>query len=306
MTNKVTVIGSMNLDTTLRIEQMPRAGETLHTKEQFSSGGGKGANQAVAASRSQADVSFIGAVGQDQAGQTLLELFAQDNIDSTNVKVINEQTTGQAYILVESSGENRILITKGANYSLDAAYISQHPEMIAHSDFVLAQLESNIDATLAAFEIARKNQVKTILNPAPAVKQLPKRLFQLTDLLIPNETEAEILTGMAVDQSEKLNEAANALQDMGVGSVIITLGNKGVFYTHEANQRLIPAVKVKAIDTTAAGDTFIGTLSAVLKPDFTNIETAIQYACQAAALTVQRFGAQSSIPYQTEIVEANN
>ncbi len=300
--NTITVIGSINLDTTLRVSQMPKPGETMHAKEHFTAGGGKGANQAVAAKRSGADTYFIGAVGNDGAGTVMSELLEQEEIDTTGVIKLDNQSTGQAFITVDDAGENSILIFSGANNSFTPEDVQESAEIIGKSDFLISQFESAINSTTEAFNIARSKQVKTILNPAPALSEMPKELLSVTDMIIPNETETEILTGIKVTDEKSLKEAADYLHDLGIEAVIITIGSKGAFYDVNGKSGIVPAFKVKAVDTTAAGDTFIGALSTILKTDYSNIEEAITYGNKASSLTVQRYGAQPSIPYKNELV----
>ncbi len=300
--NTITVIGSINLDTTLRVEQMPKPGETLHAKEHFTAGGGKGANQAVAAKRSGAKTYFIGAVGNDGAGTMMTELLTQEEIDISGVKTLNNESTGQAFITVDDAGENSILIFSGANNSFTPEQVKGSSAIIEKSDFIISQFESAINSTVEAFNIARNAKVKTILNPAPAINDMPKELLSVTDMIVPNETETEILTGIKVTDEKSLKEAADYMHGLGIEAVIITIGSNGAFYDVNGRTGIIPAFKVKAVDTTAAGDTFIGALSTVLKPDFSNIEEAITYGNKASSLTVQRFGAQPSIPYKNELV----
>ncbi|HCM89772.1 MULTISPECIES: ribokinase [Vagococcus] len=300
--NTITVIGSINLDTTLRVSQMPKPGETMHAKEHFTAGGGKGANQAVAAKRSGADTYFIGAVGNDGAGTVMSELLEQEEIDTTGVIKLDNQSTGQAFITVDDAGENSILIFSGANNSFTPEDVQKSTDIIGKSDFLISQFESAINSTTEAFNIARSKQVKTILNPAPALSEMPKELLSVTDMIIPNETETEILTGIKVTDEKSLKEAADYLHDLGIEAVIITIGSKGAFYDVNGKSGIVPAFKVKAVDTTAAGDTFIGALSTILKTDYSNIEEAITYGNKASSLTVQRYGAQPSIPYKNELV----
>ncbi|MFY8331180.1 ribokinase [Vagococcus carniphilus] len=300
--NTITVIGSINLDTTLRVNQMPKPGETLHAKEHFTAGGGKGANQAVAAKRSGADTYFIGAVGNDGAGMMMNDLLSHEEINTDGVSTLDNQSTGQAFITVDDAGENSIMIFSGANNSFTPEQVKASTGTISKSDFVISQFESAMDSTVEAFNIARNEKVKTILNPAPALNDIPTDLLSVTDMIIPNETETEILTGIKVTDEKSLKEAANYLHNLGIEAVIITIGSKGAFYDVNGKTGIVPAFKVKAVDTTAAGDTFIGALSTVLKPDFSNIEEAITYGNKASSLTVQRFGAQPSIPYKNELV----
>lgn len=299
--NTITVIGSINLDRTIRVKQMPKPGETMHTKEIFSAGGGKGANQAVAAKRSEAATNFIGAIGNDEAGEMMRELLSEEGIELSGVQTLEKQATGQAYIIVDDQGENSIMIHSGANNAFTPEQVKAHADVIKASDFVVAQFESTLESTIEAFSIAREAGVKTILNPAPALEQVPEELLKVTDMIIPNETETEILTGIKVTDEASLKAAADHLHQLGIEAVIITIGSKGAFYDVQGHNGIIPAFKVNAVDTTAAGDTFIGAMSSVLEKDFSNLEEAIKYGNKASSVTVQRFGAQPSIPYKNEL-----
>ena len=299
--NKVTVIGSINLDTNLRVAQMAKPGETIHAKEHYSAAGGKGANQAVAAARSGCAVSFVGAVGDDAPGKEMLALLKKENINLDGVKEVADESTGQAFITVDDSGQNSITIYSGANYAFDQGDIEQNSDLIAASDFVVAQFETPIEATIQGFKIAHQNNAKTILNPAPAITEIPAELLQVTDIIIPNETEAATITGVEVVDEKSAKKAADKLHELGVSAVIITIGDKGAFYDFQDKQGLIPAFKVKAVDTTAAGDTFIGAMTSILKPDFSNLSDAITFANKASSLTVQGYGAQPSIPTKAEV-----
>lgn len=299
--NKVTVIGSINLDTNLRVAQMAKPGETIHAKEHYSAAGGKGANQAVAAARSGCAVSFVGAVGDDAPGKEMLALLKKENINLDGVKEVANESTGQAFITVDDSGQNSITIYSGANYAFDQDDIEQNSDLIAASDFVVAQFETPIEATIQGFKIAHQNNAKTILNPAPAITEIPAELLQVTDIIIPNETEAATITGVEVVDEKSAKKAADKLHELGVSAVIITIGDKGAFYDFQDKQGLIPAFKVKAVDTTAAGDTFIGAMTSILKPDFSNLSDAITFANKASSLTVKRYGAQPSIPTKAEV-----
>lgn len=301
--NTVTVIGSINLDRTIRVKAMARPGETIHASEVFSAGGGKGANQAVAAKRSSAKTNFIGAVGNDDAGKTMLELLSYEDIDLSGIAKLEKVATGQAYIVVDEKGENSIVIHAGANGKITPEHVQKHADLIEKSDFVIAQFESDLASTITAFKLAREAGVTTILNPAPAMKVVPKELLETTDLIIPNETETEVLTGIEVTDEKSMEQAAARLHALGIKAVIITIGSKGAFYSIAGQTGIVPAYKVKAVDTTAAGDTFIGALSTVLAKDLSNLVEAIKYGNKASSLTVQRFGAQPSIPYKHELEE---
>lgn len=299
--NTITIIGSINLDRTIRVKQMPKPGETMHTKEIFSAGGGKGANQAVAAKRSEAETNFIGAIGNDEAGDMMRELLSEEGIELAGVQTLEKQATGQAYIIVDDQGENSIMIHSGANNAFTPQQVQEHADLIKASDFVIAQFESTLESTVEAFTIAREAGVKTILNPAPALENVPEELLKVTDMIIPNETETEILTGIKVTDEASLKAAAEHLHQLGIEAVIITIGSKGAFYDVQGRNGIVPAFNVNAVDTTAAGDTFIGAMSSVLAKDFSNLEQAIEYGNKASSLTVQRFGAQPSIPYKNEL-----
>lgn len=301
--NHVTIIGSINLDTTLRVKEMAKPGETIHAIEHFTTGGGKGANQGVASKRSGAKTSFIGAIGNDAAGNVMLELLEGEKIDVTHVTTIDNESTGQAFITVDESGENSIMIYAGANNHVTNELASSCQSVIESSDFLIAQFESAITGTIEAFKLAKKSNVKTILNPAPAVKNISSELLALTDVIIPNETETELITGIELTDDESIKKAAEALHDLGIEMVIITLGSRGAYYDYKEQSGFVSAYKVKAVDTTAAGDTFIGALASKLKQDFSNIEEAIDYGNKASSLTVQRYGAQPSIPFEHEIKE---
>ena len=285
--NKVTVIGSINLDRTIRVKEMAKPGETIHASEVFSAGGGKGANQAVAAKRSGAKTAFIGAVGNDDAGKMMRELLGYEEINLAGIAELDKVATGQAYI--------------GANGKITPEHVVKHADLIKESDFVIAQFESDLASTIKAFEVAHQAGVKTILNPAPAMRTVPEELLKTTDVIAPNETETEILTGIKVVDEESMQKAAAKLHALGIKVVLITIGSQGSFYSMDGQSGIVPAFKVNAVDTTAAGDTFIGALSTVLKPDFSNLVEAITYGNKASSLTVQRFGAQPSIPYKHEL-----
>ena len=299
--NNVTVIGSINLDRSIRTPRMAKGGETIHINESFSAGGGKGANQAVAAKRLGADTHFIGAIGEDDAGKMMMELLAEEKIDLSGVEKLLRTSTGQAYVIVSDDGENSIYVLGGANMQLAPKHVKSHADLIAASNWIVAQFEAPLDSTIRAFEIAKQNGVATLLNPAPALDEIPTELLKLTDLIIPNETETEILTGIKVTDESQMQKAAVKLHSLGVKAVLITLGSHGTFYSYQGETGIVPAFKVKAIDTTAAGDTFIGALSSKLKPDLSNLTDAIRFSNRASSITVQRLGAQPSIPYLNEL-----
>lgn len=302
MHNKVVVLGSLNVDTILQMERVPEAGETLSLKNKQMAGGGKGANQAIAAARSDAQTSFIGKVGLDENGQFMLEQLIKSGVSTDFVSQSAESGTGQAFVMLEQSGENRILIYGGSNAELNENDVMKAAKQIDDADFIVAQLETPIETTEFAFKLAKKSGVTTILNPAPAVANLPKDLLKTTDIITPNETEAEILTGIAITDQNSMQRAAQKLHEFGAEIVIITLGDKGVYYDTKSSNGIVPAFKVTAVDTTAAGDTFLGAFSSELKSDMSNLTEAIKYGNKASSLAVQKMGAQPSIPVRSEIL----
>lgn len=296
MTNQVTVLGSLNVDTTLRIARMPQPGETLSTENKSSAAGGKGANQAVAAARAGAQTRFIGKVGNDEAGRFMVESLKNDGIDTSAIVTDKTVGTGSAFILLDEEGQNSILVYGGSNQQIKPAEVTAVEAEIAKADFLITQFETPQAATLAAFTLAKQHGVTTILNPAPAAKIDPA-ILKVTDLVVPNETESAVLTGIEVTDVASMDANAVKFREMGVKNLIITVGSKGAYYnTEKYGSGFVPAFKVKAVDTTAAGDTFIGALSSQLTPDLSNVEAALVFAQRASSLTVQGLGAMPSIP----------
>ncbi|GAK47601.1 ribokinase [Secundilactobacillus oryzae JCM 18671] len=304
MTNKVTVLGSLNVDTTMRVKRMPLPGETLQAENKSSAAGGKGANQAVAAARAGAETSFIGKVGKDSSGQFMIESLQDDNIDTTCIATDETVGTGSAFILLDEEGQNSILVYGGSNQQVKKEEVVAAEDKIKNADFLIAQFETPQAAAVEAFKIAKANGVFTILNPAPAAEIDPE-LLKLSDIIVPNETESATLTGIEVTDEASMVANADKFKEMGVENLIITVGSKGAFYSTKAGHDFVPAFKVKAVDTTAAGDTFLGSLSSQLKPDLSNIAEALTFAQRASSIAVQRLGAMPSIPTYEEIVEAN-
>lgn len=297
--NKVTVLGSLNVDTILKVQRLPKPGETLQIISKQNAGGGKGANQGIAAARSNAQTSFIGKIGKDENGKMMCEVLRSAGIDITNVTTASSGT-GQAFILLQKNGENSILVYGGANQELTAADVQKAKNKIVNSDFLVTQFETPLECAIEGFKIAKNAGVATILNPAPA-KKIPTELMQNVDLITPNETEAELLTGIKVIDEKTQCLAAEKLLEFGAKNVIITLGSKGAFYQTKNERGFVPAFRVDAVDTTAAGDTFLGVLSSQLDKDFSNIKEAIKFANKASALAVQKLGAIPSIPSYKEI-----
>ncbi|MDG6235943.1 ribokinase [Glaesserella parasuis] len=299
MKNKLCVLGSINVDHVIRVPYFPKAGETLTGYSYQIAYGGKGANQAVAAARCGANVHFIGAIGDDQIGKTMKQAFEQDGINTEAISVIENQSTGLAMIQVADLGENSIVISAGANADLSEALVEQHKSHIEQADILLMQLESPLQAVAKAAKIAKKAGVKVVLNPAPA-QPLPDSLLSQIDIITPNETEAEILTGIKVTNEQTAAVAANYFHQLGIETVLITLGSKGLFYSEKGQGEIIPGFRVDAVDTTAAGDTFNGAFVTALLEGKSPKES-IRFAHAAAAISVTRMGAQTAIPRREEI-----
>ncbi len=302
--NKIVVVGSLNLDTTLHLNRLPKPGETVTMTKQTHAAGGKGENQAVAAARSGAQVSFIGAVGKDEAGRELLKQLQSDRIETKGISIMSDQATGQAYIMLEATGQNAIVIQHGANFALNASSILPWRHEIESADFVIAQFETPLTVTETVFKWAKAAGARTILNPAPAQRPLSETLLQNTDLIVPNETESALISGIPLNDHDSLVENAAYFERRGISHVVITLGEKGAFAWQDGKGILVPAFKVDTVDTTAAGDTFIGALASQLDSDFDNLAKALRYASQASALAVQSIGALPSIPTRTTIEQA--
>lgn len=298
-TGKLVVLGSINADHILNIEQFPRPGETVIGKQYKVAFGGKGANQAVAAGRSGADIAFIACVGADDIGERIRRQLATDRIDTQPIEAIADNTTGVALIFVNAEGENVIGIDAGANAAVTPDYLARYQQKIIDAEALLMQLESPLETVMAAARLAKQHQTQVILNPAPA-RELPDELLATIDMITPNETEAQRLTGIAVNDDNDAARAAQALHDKGIATVIITLGSRGVWLSENGNGKLVPGFKVKAVDTIAAGDTFNGALvTALLEGKI--MADAVRFAHAAAAIAVTRPGAQPSVPWREEI-----
>lgn len=300
--NKVVVIGSLNMDIVLALTRLPKRGETLAVKDEFHNFGGKGANQAVAAARQGAQVAFIGAVGNDENGAAFQKLLAEENIDTKHVTV-KQNITGSATILLEEDGHNTILVHGGANLALTAADVRAAEDVLAAADVVIAQLEVPAEAVAAGFKIAREHGALTILNPAPVTAQVTPDVLAYTDVIVPNETEAAALIDAepTTDVATLEKTVYPAFSQQGLENVIVTLGADGVYYHVQNQQGHVPIFEAKVVDTTAAGDTFIGTLAANVTPDLANIDTILQRSSMASAIAVSRHGAIVSIPTKKEV-----
>jgi ribokinase len=296
---KIVVVGSSNTDLIVKADRIPRPGETILGGAFHIAAGGKGANQAVAAARAGGDVAFIGRLGADDFGDRALRGFAADRIDTSRVVRDPKAPSGIALILVDRRGENSIAVASGANARLSPADVRKSAPEIKKAGAVLLQLEIPMPAVRTAVALASAARVRIILNPAPA-RRLDDALLEDIVVLTPNETEAEILTGMAVRTINDLTEAARRLRNRGVGTVLITLGPKGVFVADAEDQDFMPAFKVKAVDSTGAGDVFNGALAVALA-EGRPLRAAARFANAAAALSVTKLGAQPSAPTRAAI-----
>ena len=297
--NKLVVLGSVNADHVLQVPSFPRPGETLHGKGYAVIPGGKGANQAVAAARLGADVAFIACVGDDSFGTNIREAFKADGMNVDGVMVEKDTPTGIAMIQVSATGENSICISAEANECLTPARLKPFHYLISDADMLLMQLETPIESIQKAAQIAKQANTKVVLNPAPA-QPLTDELLQLVDIITPNETEAEQLTGIKVSDMQSAQQAAKSLHAKGIELVMITLGSEGVWVSQNGQGEQIKGFSVKAIDTTAAGDTFNGALLTRLI-EGGKLADAIVFAHAAAAITVTGIGAQTSIPYRGDV-----
>ena len=294
MPAKVVVIGSLNMDLVTRAPRLPRGGETLIGKSFATVSGGKGANQAVAAARLGAQVSMVGCVGSDAYGEALRGALLAERIDCQAVSTV-EDSSGVALIVVDDNSQNAIVIVAGANGALTPEVIDRFDSVLQTADVIICQLEVP-DATVGhALKRGRELGKTVILNPAPASRPLPADWYAAIDYLIPNESEATALSGLPVDSLNTAEAAATQLIAMGAGKVIITLGAQGSLFADGTRFEHFPAPKVKAVDTTAAGDTFVGGFAAALAAGKSEAE-AIRFGQVAAALSVTRAGAQPSIP----------
>ena len=297
---KILVVGSSNTDMVIKTNHFPAPGETILGGKFLMNAGGKGANQAVAAARLGGSVMFVGKIGDDIFGKQAVRQLKEEGINVNFVAVDSENPSGVALITVDQNGENSIVVASGANGTLVPADFDKATAELDESEFVLMQLEIPIPTVEYIARIAARQQKKVILNPAPATA-LSNELFRNLFLITPNETEAELLTGIKVTDEQTALKAATVLHEKGVEMVIITLGAAGAFLLSGEKSELIKAPEVVAVDTTAAGDTFNGALAVALAEGKT-IRDAIAFANRAAAISVTRIGAQASVPYRDEIV----
>ena len=295
----ILVIGSSNTDLIIKAARIPKPGETILGGEFARAAGGKGANQAVAAARAGGAVTFIARVGRDANGEAALAGFVADGINVQRVVRDATRPSGVALILVDQNGENSIAVASGANDKLSPADVRRAKSAFCRARIVLLQLETPLPTVVASAALAAASGVRVVLNPAPA-RLLPAQLLRRVYVLTPNESEAELLTGVVVSNEATAAQAADKLLARGVQNVIITMGARGAFVVGNGLRRLIPGFKVAAVDATGAGDVFNGALVVALAEGRPLLEAA-RFASAAAAISVTRFGAQPSAPTRQEI-----
>ncbi|HHU13774.1 MAG: ribokinase [Kiritimatiellae bacterium] len=297
---RIVVVGSTNTDMVVKAARIPAPGETILGGRFLMNPGGKGANQAVAAARLGAEVVFIAKVGDDLFGREAKALFAKENICTDYVLTDPSEPSGVALIMVDAKGENCIAVASGANGTLMPEDIEGLEGVIAQSDLLLMQLETPLETVRYAADVAVNLGVPVILNPAPAC-ELPSDLYDCLEVITPNESEAELLTNIKVTDEASAEAAARVLCDKGVLNVVITMGAKGAYVFDGEDGVMVPAFKVEAVDTTAAGDVFNGALAVALTEEL-ELEEAVRFASKAASISVTRMGAQASAPRREELV----
>lgn len=296
---KILVIGSLNMDTVIETPRIPVPGETIMGSSVKLVPGGKGANQVYTIGKLGGDVSMIGAVGEDGFGDMLIENLKSVNVDVSGIERIPGGTTGQAFIPVDENGENSIIVIGGTNGQVDEALLKRHEELMDACDIVVMQQEIPLVTVMTAKEMAVKKGKIIIVDPAPAAA-MPDEFWKDIDYIKPNETELGILTGRELHVEEEYKAAAKEMLKKGVKHLLVSLGSKGCLFMTGEEEEFLPAVKVKAVDTTAAGDCFTGAFAVALSRGKTERE-AIEFAQKASAIAVTRKGAQTSVPSLAEV-----
>ncbi|MFI5131798.1 MAG: ribokinase [Chitinophagales bacterium] len=297
---RIVVIGSINTDMVVRSSQIPGPGQTLMGHSFMTTGGGKGANQAVAAARLGADVSLIAKVGTDTFGKMAIENFKKEKISTENIYIDSLAPSGVAFIVVDDKGENIIIVAPGANSTLNEKDIQDAEVLIGNADIILFQLEIPMTTVAEGVRLAKKHNRLVMLNPAPAT-QIPEEILPLIDIITPNQTEALMLTGFAVNDTSTAQNACDVLHGKGILTVIITMGEQGAYISSKNYKGLVPGFNAGVtVDTVAAGDTFCGGL-AIAIAEGKSLQDAVQFANAAAALSVTKPGAQDSIPTRAEV-----
>jgi ribokinase len=297
--NGIVVVGSANMDMVVRVRDFPRPGETIFGTGFGMFAGGKGANQAVCVARLGGTVHFVGKVGADVLGEKLAKSMKEKGVKLRHLMVDRRVSTGVALIAVDRNGQNEIVVVSGSNMQVSPDDIERNRRVISRARVVLTQLESPVESVLKALTLGKQEGAITILNPAPA-KKIPKSLLRSVDYLTPNETETELLTGVRLGSRKSTERAARKLLRVGVKNVIVTLGARGSLLVNKDGSRYFPAWKVRAVDSTAAGDAFSGALAFSLARG-TTLEHAIEFAGKVAAYSVTKMGAQTSMPTMREL-----
>ena len=292
----IIVLGSINMDLVTVVDRKPLDGETIMGRDFFTSHGGKGANQGVSIGKLGGKVKFLGKVGNDAFGIEILENMKNKGLDIKNVEKVHG-STGLATIILDNSGENSIIVVSGANGKVDKEYIEKNKDSYVEGSILLSQLEIPYDTVQYAFELAKERGTKTILNPAPATDNIDE-LLKISDIVICNETEFDLIIGEKTENPQEIIDKSSKMLDKGVKELVVTLGSKGVIYINRNEVRRYNAYKVTAIDTTAAGDSFIGGFVTFLHE---GIDKAIDMGMRAGAIAVTRFGAQKSLANLEEV-----
>ncbi len=300
MGKKILVIGSLNMDMVIPVKELPQKGETILGGSPAHIPGGKGANQACAAGKLGGAVTMLGKVGQDGMGRALKENLAAAGVEVTHVEETPDAPTGMAVIYVGETGSNSIVVIPGANGLCDAAFIEANEELIAAHDIIVLQLEIPYDGVFRAIQLAKKHGRLVVLNPAPAPDSLPPEVIASLDYFTPNETEMARIAGLPVGGVEEAIAAGKKLVEAGVGTVLATLGEAGALLVTKETAQVLPTLRVQAVDTTAAGDTFNGAFVTALAEGMSQ-EEAIAFGNKAASISVTRKGAQTSIPSREEV-----
>ncbi|WP_419534517.1 ribokinase [Endozoicomonas sp.] len=305
MSKQILVLGSINVDHVLRVDCFPKPGQTITGSSYTVMAGGKGANQAVACARLGGNTHMMAAIGQDDLGREIVQQLSDEGVDTTAITEVVDMDTGVALIFVNTKGENIIGISAGANGCLREEHIEQNQSLIADADYLLLQQEVPEPVILQAAHVARKNNTKVVLNPAPA-REFSKDYLLAVDLITPNQTEAEIITGIKVSDEPSARQAAGILHEQGITDVAITMGQIGAYVSSMSSGHpkglIVRGFPVKAVDTTAAGDTFNGALLVALA-EGKSLEDAALFANASAGLSVMSAGSQSSIPYRFQVEE---
>jgi len=298
--NKIVVVGSSNMDMVVKTNHIPAPGETVLSGSFFMNPGGKGANQAVAVARLGGDITFVSKLGNDVFGKQFCQLFNDEGIDTSFILSDDDYPSGVALITVDQAGENSIVVASGANAYLHSNDIEPALDQIAQAEILLVQLEIPMDTVGFVVNFAASKNVRVILNPAPA-NILTQDVLNNVDILTPNKMEAGMLSGIEVTDIKTAKMAAKVICAKGVKNVVVTMGSLGAVVCQQGNCSVLAAPKVETIDTTAAGDVFNGALAVALI-EGKDLEEAVAFANEAAAISVTRLGAQSSIPYRSEVI----